>query len=138
MALEASQPLKISVPAGADLSTLQYTAVKRDASGNAVAVAAATDEAIGILQNKPTAAGQMAEIVVVGVSKMVSGGAISIGDPVAFTAAGKAQTCTRQGFGAAYAQGTKRCVGQLYGTAAAANNDVCSVVVNFLNPTPAT
>lgn len=139
MALEASQPLKISAPAAADLSASQYLAVKRDASGNVVVVTAATDEAIGILQNKPKAAGQMCEIVVIGVTKMVAVGVIAPVDAVAFDAAGKAVTAARTGFGGGYVQGTKRAIGQPYNlTANTAASDVVAVTVNFLNPNPAT
>lgn len=139
MATEAQQCLKVSYPAGADLSGLQYTAVKLNASGQAVGVAAATDRAVGILQNKPKAAGQMAEIVVVGVTKIVSGGAIPVGSNVSFTATGKAQAPGTgvNGFGGAYVQATQQVVGYLYAQAAAANNDVTSAVVNFTTPLPA-
>ena len=48
MAYEASQPLKLSLEAGADLSALQYYFVKLNSSGKAVAVAAVTDVPIGV------------------------------------------------------------------------------------------
>lgn len=76
MAYEASQPLKISLEAAADLSSKQYYFVKTDANGKAAVCAAATDLPCGILQNKPTS-GQVAEIVVVGVSKVSSDAALN-------------------------------------------------------------
>lgn len=139
MATEASQPLKVSYPAGGDISAQQYLFVKLNGSGQVVAIAAATDRPIGILQNKPKAAGQMAEVVVVGVSKCVAAGTIGVGANISFTSAGKASTPATGivGLGAGYVQGTQFVVGYLYAQAAAAANDVTSVVVNCLNPLPA-
>lgn len=61
----------ISLPAAADLSALQYTAIEVSATG----AASATDAAapiIGILQNKPEA-GQAAEVAVSGIAKAEAG-----------------------------------------------------------------
>lgn len=68
---------KITLVAGADLSSAQYKFVKIS-SGNAVVCAAATDRPIGVLQNAP-ASGQEAEIVVVGGTKVIAGGSITAG-----------------------------------------------------------
>lgn len=89
MAYEASQPLKISLTAGADLSSSQYRFVKLDGSGNAVVCSGATDIPVGVLQNKPTS-GQSAEIVVVGVSKVNADAALSIGALIGTSADGQA------------------------------------------------
>ncbi len=139
MATEASQPLKLSYPASGDLSASQYNFVKLNGSGQVTAITAATDIPIGVLQNKPKALGQMAEITVIGVTKVNAGGAIGIAKQISFTAAGKASTPAtgENGLGAAYVQATQLVVGFLYQQTAAANNDVCSVVVNCLNPLPA-
>lgn len=72
MATEAQQPLKISLEAAGDLSASQYMFVKRDANGRAVAITSALDIPFGVLQNKPKALGQMAEIVIVGITKIVT------------------------------------------------------------------
>lgn len=71
----------ISLPAGADLSTKQFRAVKVNSSAQAV-VAGAGEFAIGILQNKP-AAGQAATITYSGVSKAILGGSVTAGATVA-------------------------------------------------------
>jgi hypothetical protein len=88
MAYEISNTaVKITLVAGADLSAHQYKFVKMDASGNAVIVAALTDRPIGVLQNAPLS-GQEAEVVVVGGTKVIAGGAITEGAVVGTTAAG--------------------------------------------------
>lgn len=79
----------ITLEAATDLSALQYTAVTA-ASGKATASTAATDKAIGILQNKPTA-GENAEVMVIGVSKWKAGAALATqGTLVTSGAGGKA------------------------------------------------
>lgn len=89
MAYEQSQPLKLSIPAGADLSTHQYKFVKL--SGDTVILCAAlTDNPIGVLQNKPTS-GLPAEIVCIGVTKVVADAALAtIGTQIGTSANGRA------------------------------------------------
>ena len=59
-----------SYAASADLSTKQFFLVKRHTvEGQCAIVAAAADIPIGILQNKPAAAGRAAEVVIAGRSK---------------------------------------------------------------------
>lgn len=60
--------LSITREASADLSAHQFKLMQLDANGR-VALAGATSEIIGILQNKPSALGRAAEIGVSGVSK---------------------------------------------------------------------
>lgn len=151
MAVEGSQPLKISRPAGADESANQYLVMKDDGSGNAVLVTAATSTPLGILQNKPKNralglsgqsptgnATEMAELVVVGRTKAVAAGSINPGAPISFNSSGQVQAATLTGYGTAYVQGTKQAIGYLDQAAAASANDVCTVVINCLNPVPAT
>jgi hypothetical protein len=77
MAYEISNySVKVTLVAGADLSAKQYTFVKLNSSGQAIACAAATDLPIGILQNAPTS-GQEAEVLVSGGSKLVLGGTVA-------------------------------------------------------------
>jgi hypothetical protein len=88
MAYEISNySVKVTLVAGADLSALQYTFVKLNSSGQAIAVAAATDLPIGILQNAPTS-GQEAEVLVVGGSKLVLGGTVAAAAVVGTSSAG--------------------------------------------------
>ena len=95
MAYEYGSALKISLVAGADLSTFQYCFVGLNASGQAVALVNATDVPVGVLQNKPVS-GSIAEITVIGVSKLVADVVIApgnvIGVGVATTPKGRATT----------------------------------------------
>ena len=108
MAYEISNySVKVTLVAGADLSAKQYTFVKLDSSGQAVAAAAATDIPIGVLQNAPTS-GQEAEVLVVGGTKIVAGAAIAEG-------------------------ATKYVVGTLI-TESAADANIVTAVINCANP----
>jgi hypothetical protein len=79
----------IPYAAAADLSAKQYHAVKDNGSGAAAAFAAATDAPIGILQNKPAAAGKSCSIAFDGVAKAILGGTVAKGDLVGPDADGK-------------------------------------------------
>jgi len=81
--------LKITLVAGADLSSSQYLFVKQNASGQAILCAAATDVPIGVLQNAPTS-GQEAEICVAGGTKIKGGAAIALGALIGTASTGKA------------------------------------------------
>ena len=78
----------IPYAAAADLSTKQYMAVKDNGSGAVVAIAADTDVPIGILQNKPAAAGKSCTIARGGVSKALLGGTVAKGAHVGPSATG--------------------------------------------------
>lgn len=94
MAYEISNySVKVTLVAAADLSAKQYHFVKLDSSGNAAAIAANTDRAIGVLQNAPLA-GQEAEVLVVGGTKLVAGEAVAEGAVLSTTSAGKADSIT--------------------------------------------
>ena len=121
MAYEISNySVKVTLVAGADLSTKQYTFVKLDSSGQAVAAAAATDIPVGVLQNAPTS-GQEAEVLVVGGTKIVAGAAIAEGAQVGTSSAGKAVALV------AGTDTTKYVVGTLITESAADANIVTAV-----------
>ena len=125
MAYEISNyAVKVTLVAAADLSSNQYTFVKLDSAGKAAAVTATTDRPIGILQNAPTS-GQEAEVLVSGGSKLVAGGAITEGQVVGTSAAGKGSALTIGGTSgtAFYILGTSV-------TEVAAVNELTTVVVN--------
>ena len=84
---------KLSLKAGADLSAAanQFKFVKLDANGDVVAIAAATDLPIGVLQNLPTS-GQEAEIVVDGVTKLQADAALTVGLHIGTSADGQADS----------------------------------------------
>lgn len=122
MAYEFGPDVQITLVAGADLSLQQYHFVKLNASGQAVAVAAATDKAIGILQNNPTLGGE-ALVVVVGGSKMVASAAMAVGDAIGTSATGTGVTVVPG------TDITKFNFGQVL-TAASAANDIITAVIN--------
>ena len=126
MAYKGSQPFKITLEAGADLSTKQYYFVKLDSSGEAVVCSGATDKPVGVLQNNPTA-GQAAEIVVVGLTKVSSNAALAIGDLIGTSADGQADAKI------AGTDTTEYVVGTVLTTTGAADV-IGSVLVNCANP----
>lgn len=84
--------LDISFEAENDLSANQYYFVELGTGANQVDVCDdAGDRAIGVLQNKPKA-NKAAKVRVLGVSKVISGGAITKGDTVGTDASGTAVT----------------------------------------------
>jgi hypothetical protein len=76
-----------TLEAAADLSTHQYKFVVVDANGKA-ALAGDNGNAIGILQNKPTA-GQSASVKYEGPSKFVGAAAIAAGSKIGSNATGQ-------------------------------------------------
>ena len=127
MAYEISNySVKVTLVAGADLSTKQYTFVKLNSAGEAIAAAAATDIPIGVLQNAPTS-GQEAEVLVVGGTKVVAGAAIGEGALVGTSSAGKAVALV------AGTDTTKYVVGTLL-TESAADGNIVTAVINCANP----
>jgi hypothetical protein len=108
MAFEFSNySVKHTFVAGENLSAKQYHFVKIDnGDGEVVAVSGATDRPIGVLQNTPTA-GQAAEVLIVGGTKVECGGSASYGQPLFASASATAVTLA---FGstasAAYSVGT--------------------------------
>lgn len=81
----------ITRKANADLSAKQYLFMELVAGGKVDTCGATTDVAVGVLQNDPKS-GELASVAILGTSKVVAGGAITEGDFVSPTAAGKAQT----------------------------------------------
>ena len=81
-------PLEVlTLAAGADLSANQYYAVKVNASGQIV-LAGAGENAIGILQDKPTS-GQVGTVMALGISKAIYGASVTAGQNLAADASGK-------------------------------------------------
>jgi hypothetical protein len=126
MAYKGSQPFKITLEAGADLSSKQFYFVKLDSAGKAVACSGATDKPVGVLQNNPVS-GQAAEIVVVGLTKVSSNAALAIGDLIGTSADGQADAKTPG------TDTTEFVVGTVLTTTGAADV-IGSVLVNCANP----
>ena len=126
MAYKGSQPFKISLTAGADLSAKQYYFVKLNGSGNAIVCAAATDIPVGVLQNNPTS-GQTAEVVVIGMTKISADAALSIGDFIGTSSDGQADAKTNG------TDTTEYVVGRML-TATGAAAVIGTAMVNCANP----
>lgn len=75
-------------------SISQYSVVKLSTTAGAVKVGAAvTDRAIGVLQNDP-AAGEAAEVAVVGICKVLAEASVAKGDHLACSSTGRAKATT--------------------------------------------
>lgn len=128
--------------AGADLSTKQYLGVKLSSDGQ-IDPAGAGELCIGVLQNKPAAAGRAATVRVLGVTRMVAGGAIDPGAPVACDAAGKAVAASlavtdTQAGSATDALIGSNVIGIHIGKTAAASSDIVPVLLTHLGALPTT
>jgi hypothetical protein len=89
MANFGPEPIKWSFVSTNDLSAKQFFFVKLSANNTVVLCAAVTDIPIGILQNKPTA-GQTAEVVISGITKVVCAASSAAGVQIGTDGAGKA------------------------------------------------
>jgi hypothetical protein len=119
--------LVITLPAAGDLSAGQYKFVELNSSGQVAICDAVTDIPVGVLQNKPAAAGAAAEVMVMGVSKVQGDADLTKGNQIGTSADGQA---------AAYAAGTdttKYIVGQVLEDNAAAGG-LITAIINCANP----
>ena len=118
--------LVISLKANADLSAKQFYFVELDSSGDVGACNAATDKPAGVLLNKPTS-GQTAEVGVVGIFKVNSDAALSIGDLIGTSADGQADAKTPG------TDTTEYVVGRVLEATTAAGG-LATAMINCLNP----
>ena len=81
----------ITAVAGTDLSAKQYYFVTLASDGQ-IDPSGDGDRSLGVLQDDPSAAGQAAAVAVAGISKVVAGGNITVGQTVTSTSTGKAKT----------------------------------------------
>jgi hypothetical protein len=122
----AGYPVKITLVAGADLSSKQYLFVKLNTSGQAVICDGATDSPIGVLQNDP-ASGEEASVLVVGGTKLVAGAAINPGVKIGTSATAKADAKV------AGTDTTEYTVGVVL-LGSAADGDIITAVINCASP----
>lgn len=108
--------------AGADLSALRFTIVHLSTSADRTVVAstAGSNGVIGVLQNKPKL-GQAADVMIVGVSKVIYGANVTAGDLLTATTGGKAIPAAPANNAIVY------CIGRALATGVA--NDVGSVML---------
>jgi hypothetical protein len=76
MAYEIPGAYQVTFTTAADLRAIQYHAVKLDANGKIIAIAAITDRPLGILQDKPNL-GEDGGVMLCGISYMKAGAAIA-------------------------------------------------------------
>ena len=120
----------LTFTASGDLSAGQYKFVKLTGTGDQVAICnGATDIPVGILQSKPTAAGQAATVRVLGVSKVQADASLTVGTLIGTSGDGQADA-------KAVTDTTEYVVGAVIGAAGAAG-EIATVLINCLNPTRA-
>jgi hypothetical protein len=93
MAVEGSQPFKITLQSSVDMRLKQYTFVKVNSAGKAALCTAATDVPVGVLQNKPVTNGA-AEITVIGETKVYADAITTAGDLIGTSSDGQADPKT--------------------------------------------
>ena len=113
----------LKVASSADLSTSQYYFVKLVSSGE-VDVAASADIPIGVIQNDASG-GVAAEVLPIGVTKVVSGSTIAAGSLVGVSSLGKAEVFSETA--GEYQVGIAL-------TSASAAGDIIPISINCLNP----
>lgn len=126
MAYEGSQPVKLSMKAGGDLRTKQYMFVKMSADDTVVICAGATDKPIGVLQNTPNT-GEIAEVCVIGTTKVSSDAALSVGTLIGTSADGQADAKVPG------TDTTEYVVGQVV-LASGAGDGLATAVINCASP----
>lgn len=89
MAYEAAQIKVGQFTASADLSAKQYHFVKMSGNDTVTVCAAITDVPVGVLQNNP-ASGGVAEVALLGVTKVVADGTLAAGNLIGTSADGQA------------------------------------------------
>lgn len=87
-----NQQIVVPLKAAGDLSAKQFYFVKLSAAHTVDVCSGATDKPIGVLQNKPSAAGQEAEVCVYGWTKVSSNGSVAAGDLIGTSADGQGDT----------------------------------------------
>lgn len=118
--------VKVTLVAGADLSDKQFRFVTIESDGTCDVADATTDKPVGVLQNSPRA-GEEAEVMVVGGTKLVSGAALANGAVISTDAEGR---------GAAITVGTDTTRYNLGTTifASGATGEIATVLINCANP----
>lgn len=118
--------VKTFVAAG-DLSAAQYKIMKLSADNTVTTCTGATDLPIGILQDKPDAAGKPATVMIVGISPVSADAALSVGAQYGTSADGQADAKT------VGTDTTEYIIGQVLQASTAAGDHI-ACTVNCLNP----
>lgn len=113
----------MQVASSADLSSEQFHVVTLVGEGE-VDLATSTDAPLGVLQNAP-GAGESAEIMGLGITKVVAGSTIAAGEAIGISSAGLAEEFS--GTAGEYQLGVAH-------TSASAADEVISASIECLNP----
>ena len=91
---EFGKQMTYTMLAGADLSAVQYHIMRDLASNRQTNIASleTNTNVIGVLQNKPAATNRGATIAYAGMSKVVAGGVVTMGDLVTTNSSGRGAT----------------------------------------------
>ena len=106
--------------AGANLASSQYRFVTLDAAANTVKVCGTSDRPLGVLQNKPAAADDVARVRMIGISKVKCGAALNESDFIASNG---------EGFGTATTLDTAYYVGRVL-VATGGSGELGEIMVN--------
>lgn len=124
--LESPVVLKTFTAAG-DLSAARYKFVKQSAANTVTVCTGATDRPCGVLQNEPSAAGQPAIVMALGVSTVSADAAIAVDTLIGTSADGQADAKVPGTDTTEYVCGTTL-------EASTAAGDHISCFINCLNP----
>jgi hypothetical protein len=127
MAAHAIPILLKTFTAAGDLSSAQYKIMKQSADNTVTTCTGATDLPVGILQNAPSAAGQPAIVMIVGISPVSADAALSVGAQYGTSADGQADAKT------VGTDTTEYIIGQVLQASTAAGDHI-ACTVNCLNP----
>lgn len=117
------------IAASADLSAKQYYFVELS-TGQIAVCNAEGDSAVGVLADKPEAAGRIGQVVRLGGVMVVAGAAVSVGDKIKCDSSGRAITVDPTGAGGDAGHAV---LGEARSAATAAGQ-VISALINCINP----
>ncbi len=90
MALSGDATVAPGLVASGDLSAKQWKFMKHHSTAGQVVTCGAGEKGIGVLENAPDAAGEIAEVAVAGRSKVTLGGTVAAGNLLKSDASGDA------------------------------------------------
>lgn len=136
MATEAPVFVVPGMLAGADLSADQFKLVKQNGTGKQVILCSSAGEFVfGVLQNKPDAVAKAATIQTLGMSKVLAGASVSIGDQLKCDATGRAVAASAANVDATSASTTEAVKGSfVFGVALEAASAAGEVISVDLRP----
>lgn len=117
--------------AAGDLTTGKFRFVALDANGRVSTCTAVDDKPIGVLQNAPSALGQEANVMIMGITKVESNAALNEGDAVGTSTDGQALA-----HGSTDGTNTDAFTAGQVTVASGATGDLASAAINCTNMQP--